>query len=74
MAQFLQLTSRTNLLMAKIMDDHKDDDGYQQRDRLLLRLLKTPPKPRPKRDRGREKPTTRTRAKRASAGKPAPSA
>ena len=32
------------------MSDQRDDDG-QQRDKLLLRLLKTPPQPRPKRER-----------------------
>src|SRR5713101_8590245 len=32
------------------MDDQKSDDG-QRRDKLLLRVLKTPPQPRPKRER-----------------------
>jgi hypothetical protein len=45
----------------------------QHRDKLLLRLLKAPPQPRPKRERAKEK-STRSRAKRASAGKLAPSA
>jgi hypothetical protein len=52
--------------------NRQTDDG-QRRDKLLLRLLKAPPRPRPKRERDKEKPT-QTRAKRASAGKPAPSA
>ena len=41
----------------------------QQRDKLLLRLLKTPPAPRPKRKRGAEK-ATRTRGKRAAKSSP----
>jgi hypothetical protein len=45
------------------MDDQPSDDG-QQRDKLLLRLLKSPPQPRPKRKRDKKKPT-RTSAKRA---------
>ena len=43
----------------------KDD---QRRDKMLLRLLKTPPQPRPKRERDRGKPT-RVRGKRASVAK-----
>jgi hypothetical protein len=43
------------------------DDG-QRRDKLLLRLLKTPPQPRPKRERDKKKPT-RTSAKRAKVDK-----
>jgi hypothetical protein len=50
-----------------------NSDDEQRRDRLLLKLLKTPPQPRPKRERGKDKPT-QFRAKRASAGKPAPAA
>jgi hypothetical protein len=46
------------------MSDQGSDDG-QRRDKLLLRLLKTPPQPRPKRERSKEKPT-RSRAKRAN--------
>jgi hypothetical protein len=42
--------------------DQTADDG-QRRDKLLLRLLKTPPQPRPKRVRDKEKPI-HTRAKR----------
>jgi hypothetical protein len=41
-------------------------ESEQQRDKLLLALLKTPPQPRPKRERGKAKLTG---AKRASAGK-----
>jgi len=33
-----------------------DDTTDQQRDKLLLRLLKTPPQPRPKRARDKDKP------------------
>jgi hypothetical protein len=52
-------------------DQGSDED--QRRDKLLLRLLKTPPQPRPKRERGKGKPT-RSRDKRATAGKREPSA
>jgi hypothetical protein len=54
-----------------MIDQQSDDE--QRRDKMLLRLLKTPPQPRPKRDRGNEK-TTQTGAKRANARKRAPSA
>jgi hypothetical protein len=52
--------------------------GDQRRDELLLRLLKTPPQSRAElaeavRRAKAEKKLTRARAKRASAGKPAPS-
>jgi hypothetical protein len=40
------------------MSDQQNDDD-QQRDKLLLRLLKTPPQPRPKRERGIQKPTVK---------------
>jgi len=42
------------------MSDQQSDDD-QCRDRLLLRLLKTPPQPRPKRERGKEKPNAKKR-------------
>jgi len=58
--------------MLLLMSDQTSDNG-QRRDKLLLRLLKAPPQPRPKRERAKEKPTL-TRAKRANAGKRAPSA
>jgi len=52
----------------------KDENGdTEQRDKLLLRLLKTPPQPRPKRDRGKEQ-STQIGVKRANVGKRAPSA
>jgi hypothetical protein len=45
----------------------------QRRDKLLLKLLKTPPQPRPKRERGKEKPKAiRARGKRAISGKREP--
>jgi hypothetical protein len=47
-------------------DDQTDDDG-QQRDKLLLRLLKTPPQPRPKRERGGEDKRTELAKARSSA-------
>lgn len=47
------------------------DKETTERDKMLLRLLKTPPQPRPKRERNQEKKKpTRTRAKRARAKKP----
>ena len=49
--------------------DNLTKESEQQRDRLLLALLKTPPQPRPKRQRAKAKPT---HAKRANAGKSAP--
>jgi hypothetical protein len=58
------------------MSDQQSDDD-QRRDKLLLRLLKTPPQPRPKRERAKEevKPkATKVRGKRAIAGKREPSA
>jgi len=58
--------------MIFLMIDHHHVNS-RQRDKLLLRLLKAPPRPRPKRERDKEKPT-RICAKRASARKPAPSA
>ncbi len=33
--------------------NHEDGSAALRRDKLLLRLLKTPPQPRPKRERGR---------------------
>jgi hypothetical protein len=57
------------------MSDQQNDDDGEQRDALLRRLLKAPPKPRPKRKRSEEKPkVTRSRGKRATAGKREPSA
>lgn len=53
------------------MSDQGSD--VQQRDAMLLRLLKTPPQPRPKRERGEVKPT-QVSVKSASVRKPAPSA
>ncbi len=50
------------------MSDHQTDDD-QRRDKLLLRLLKTPPQPRPKRERGKEKKANRNRGDRASGEK-----
>jgi hypothetical protein len=38
--------------MCQSENDQPDDDG-QQRDKLLLRLLKAPPQPRPKRERSK---------------------
>jgi hypothetical protein len=52
------------------MSDRQGDDDKRQRDKLLLRLLKAPPKPRPKRERGKEKAkVSRSRGKRVTAGK-----
>jgi hypothetical protein len=42
------------------MTDQQSDDD-QRRDKLLLRLLKTPPQPRPKRERVKGKPTIKSR-------------
>lgn len=53
--------------------DHLGRDAEGKRDRLLRRLLETPPQPRPKRDRGNGKPT-QTGASRANAKKREPSA
>lgn len=54
-------------------DQQSDDE--QRRDKLLQRLLKTPPQPRPKRERDKGKPkASRARGKRAIAGKREPSA
>jgi hypothetical protein len=36
-------------------------NSEQRRDKLLLRLLKTPPQPRPKRERSKAKPATKPR-------------
>jgi hypothetical protein len=59
--------------MSRSLDEFVPDvnqkDSEQQRDRLLLALLKTPPQPRPKRVRAKTKPTF---AKRTTAGKSAP--
>jgi hypothetical protein len=51
----------------------QSNEDSQRRDKLLLRLLKTPPQQRPKRKRNERKPV-KAFAKRATAGKPAPSA
>jgi hypothetical protein len=57
------------------MSDQQGDDEQHKRDKLLLRLLKTPPKQRPKRERGDGKPkVTRSLGKRATAAKREPSA
>jgi hypothetical protein len=59
--------------MIPSMSDQECGDG-QRRDKLLLRLLKTPPQPRPKRERGkRAAKADRRRGERASEGKRAPS-
>ena len=39
------------MLSFPLISDQTNDD--QRRDKLLLRLLKTPPQPRPKRERGK---------------------
>jgi hypothetical protein len=41
----------------------------QQRDELLLRLLKTPPQPRPKRERGKSVPSKRKTSKKKTPAK-----
>jgi hypothetical protein len=46
-------------------DQLSEQETAQHRDKLLHRLLHTPPQPRPKRQRGKKK-STRTRASRAS--------
>jgi hypothetical protein len=56
------------------MADQGSNDE-KRRDKLLLRLLNTPPKPRPKRERGEERAkASRVRGKRAIAAKREPSA
>jgi hypothetical protein len=57
--------------LVRNLDDESAESG--ERDRLLLRLLKTPPKQRPKRDRERQK-SNRKDASRASGEKPESSA
>jgi hypothetical protein len=57
-----------------VMSDHQSDNE-QHRDKLLLRLLKAPPKPRPTRERDKGKPkASRVRDKRATEAKREPSA
>jgi hypothetical protein len=52
----------------------EEGDSDQRRDKLLLRLLKSPPQPRPKRERGNEKAKAdRNRSKRANGERRAPS-
>lgn len=52
----------------------KQKPDEQQRDELLLRLLKTPPQPRPKRMRPKHKPRTEMvgKSRKKSTGKGAP--
>ena len=45
----------------------KQKPDEQQRDKLLLRLLKTPPQPRPKRERGKSVTPKRKKAKKTPA-------
>jgi hypothetical protein len=49
----------------------QEDPEQQRRDKLLLRLLKAPPKPRPKRERGKGKQKT-GRGKRSTVAKREP--
>jgi hypothetical protein len=47
----------------------KKNQAEQERDELLLRLLKTPPQPRPKRERGKSVPSKRKTSKRKTPAK-----